>query len=266
MNKKVLFAFFVLLICITLIVVSYLQWDDKLSSHYGNIETKESVSSPPVKTKPIEKTEESVVDSETLKLIANQDESVQTVFQDRITSGEKVQFLITGSDLLNSGDPGYGERLKVALEEAYGDSIEVTVNGFDQTIAQFTQDNPINVEAGYDVVLFEPFTLRSNGEVEIGDQLDQIETFNDNLKEQVKDVALVINPSNPIHAATIYPSQVETVKTFVQSEKIPYIDHWEDWPDPNSDEIVELLDEDSAPNSSGAEIWAEALIEYFIAK
>ncbi|WP_281269941.1 hypothetical protein [Psychrobacillus insolitus] len=34
------------------------------------------------------------------------------------------------------------------------------MNGFDQTIVQFTLERPINVEAGYDVVLFEPFTYR----------------------------------------------------------------------------------------------------------
>jgi hypothetical protein len=61
-----------------------------------------------------------------------------------------------------------------------------------------------------------------------------------------------------------YPKEVEKIQQFLETNEIPYFNHWEKWPISNSEEM-ELLLKDGLPNEKGHEIWAEAIIDYFIA-
>lgn len=265
MNKKTLFAIIVLIGCVLLLIGSYMQWKGNISSVGGN--STKQISSP---EKNDDKKSDDVVKPKhdvkrLLSLTSNADEQVQEVFSNRLESGENVNFLITGSTLLDSGKPGYGERLNNALKEAYGDSVTVKIEGFDGTSEEFL-DEKINLSPGYDVVLLEPFTLKNNGIVTIDEEHQHIKSFQKLLTDKTEDAIVVLHPPNPIYAATYYPQQVSALKSFAESEGIPYLDHWKQWPDPETDEISSYLDEDGAPNNDGAEIWASALIEYFIAE
>ncbi|MBO0589164.1 SGNH/GDSL hydrolase family protein [Sporosarcina sp. E16_8] len=269
MNKKVILAYIVLIICILLLVASYTQWKDKLSS-FGQ-QSPTTVSSPKPDTesdgvKESLKPEQAI--EQLLTLTTHQDKQVQEVFRNRLKAGEKVNFLITGSSLMDYGEPGYAERLKTALVAAYGDYITVTAIGFDATSQQFTDklaEEQIDLSIGYDVILFEPFTLNNNGLVAIEDGHAHINTFRTRLKEHVKDAVIVLHPPNPIYAATYYPAQVTALKSFAEAEGIPYVNHWTNWPDQATEEILSLLGDKSMPNSDGAEVWANTLITYFIA-
>ena len=127
-------------------------------------------------------------------------------------------------------------------------------------------DDLIDFDAGYDVVLFEPLTLNSSGVVVVETQHEHIEMFIDRVKDEVEDAVVVLHPPQLLHRAMNYPRQVQSVKSFADSNNIPYIDHWTEWPEINSDELATFLDEDNWPNSDGAEVWANALITYFIAE
>ena len=124
----------------------------------------------------------------------------------------------------------------------------------------------LDLTNAYDVVLFEPFTLNNNGLVTIEDEHVHINAFREQLATHVEDAVVVLHPPQPVHRATYYPTQVSSLASFAATENIPYIDHWADWPDTESDELPQFLTEEGAPNSEGAEIWANALISYFIAK
>lgn len=269
MNKKVILAYIILITCILLLVASYTQWKDKLSS-FGQ-QSPTTVSSP----KPVpesEGVEESVKPEQAIEqllaLTTHQDKQVQEVFRNRLEAGEKVDFLITGSNLMDYGEPGYAERLKTALVATYGDFITLTAIGFDATSQQFTDElmeEQIDLSNGYDVILFEPFTLNNNGLVTIEDEHTHINTFHSRLKEHVEDAVIVLHPPNPIYAATYYPAQVTALKSFAEAEGIPYVNHWSEWPNQATEEILAFLDDKSTPNSDGAEVWANTLITYFIA-
>jgi len=267
MNKKALFAFVVLIGCALLLIGSYMQWNNKISSVGGN--STKPIGSTPASTednKESEETEEPELDvKRLLSLTANADEQVQDVFSKRLESDEKVNILITGSNTIDSGKPGYGERLNNALKESYGDAVTVNIEGFNATSEEFLEDG-IDLSLGYDIILFEPFTLKNNGIVTIEDEHEHIKTFQERLTKETEDAVVILQPPNPIHAATYYPTQVNALKSFAESAGIPYIDHWKQWPDPESDEITDYLDDNGSPNKDGAEIWANALIEYFIAK
>ena len=242
-----------------------MQWKGNISSVEGN--STKQVSSPEKnddkKSVDVVKPEQDV--KRLLALTSNADEQVQDVFSNRLESEEKVQFLITGSTILDSGKPGYAERLNNALKEAYGDAINVKIESFDGTSEEFL-DEKIDLSPGYDIVLLEPFTLKNNGIVTIEEEHQHIKTFQERLTDETEDAIVVLHPPNPIFAATYYPQQVSALKSFAESEGIPHIDHWKQWPNPETDEISSYLDEDGAPNNDGAEIWASALIEYFIAR
>ena len=269
MNKNVFLAYIVIFLCILLLVGSYTQWKNKLSSFAEQSPT--TVASP----KPVQKSEgvaESVKPKENieqlLSLTTSQDKQVQEVFRKRLEAGEKVDILITGSNLMDYGTPGYTERLKTALVGAYGDHITVTAIGFDATSQQFMDElmeKKIDLSKGYDVILFEPFTLHDNGIVTIEDEHAYISVFRSQLKEQVADAIIVLHPPNPLFAATYYPTQVAALQLYAETEGIPYVNHWEGWPDQTTEELLTYLEDKSRPNSDGAEVWANALRTYFIA-
>lgn len=74
--------------------------------------------------------------------------------------------------------------------------------------------------------------------------------------EQVEDAVIVFHPPYPIYAANYYPTQVNALKSFAESKGIPYVNHWQNWQDPNSEEILDFLEDKSVPNSDEAEVWA----------
>lgn len=201
-------------------------------------------------------------------LIRNQDEHVQNIFLNRQQQDETIHFLVIGSTLMEDGEPGYGERLATALGQAYNDTLKVDTIAIDETSERFMElleDGGVSLVEDYDVVLFEPFTLKNNGLITIEDSHQHIEDFYQYLVERVPDVALIIHPPHPLFKATYYPNQVQALKEFAAAKGFPYIDHWTDWPATDNEDLKNYLSETQAPNSDGAEIWSNALISYFIA-
>lgn len=269
MNKKTLFASIVLIGCIILLVGSYMQWNGKISSAGVQSPTPISPSEKDNENKDSKTSAEPEQDTERLlALAANADKQVQAVVQDRLEADEPLDFLIVGSTIMEEGKPGYAERLKTALENAYGDFVNVTIASFDTTSDAFIENvsSELDFDKKFDIALFEPFNLKNNGVITPDDQQEYIELFQNRLVEEVEDAVLVLHPSQPLHQAVYYPLEVESIETYATSNDIPYINHWKDWPAIDSDDLPNFLDEDSAPNDAGAEVWANALIKYFIAE
>lgn len=269
MSKKTLFASVVLIGCIILLVGSYMQWNGKISSAGVQSPTPISPSEKDNKNEDSKIPGEPEQDIERLlALAANADKEVQAVIQDRLESDEPLDFLITGSTLMEEGQPGYAERLNTALESAYGDFLNVTIESFDTTSDAFIENlsSELDFDKAFDIVLFEPFILKNNGVITPEDQEEYIKRFQNRLAEEVEDAVLVLHPSQPLHQAVYYPLEVESIEAYAASNDIPYINHWKDWPAVDSDDLPNFLDEDSAPNDAGAEVWANALIKYFIAE
>ncbi|MBO1915491.1 hypothetical protein J4G37_63015, partial [Microvirga sp. 3-52] len=62
------------------------------------------------------------------------------------------------------------------------------------------------------------------------------------MKDEVDDAVVVLHPAQLLRRAMNYPAQVQSVKGYADSENIPYIDHWTEWPEVNSEELVQYLD------------------------
>lgn len=267
MSKRSAIAYLVLAICVFLLAGSYLQWKNKLNAiqHEANIASTKNSGEKNDKTAD----HATEVDERTRlqKLIRQQDEQVQNVFLNRFDKEQPVRFLIVGSTMMDEGKPGYAERLQNRLKKTYGEFIDITTHSFDGNSSDFIfsdLDKAMNFAKGYDVVFMEPFTLNNTGFVSVEDAQEHIRLFKEKLTGIVEDAVLILQPAQPIPGANFYPSQVAALQNFAAEENIPYIDHWQNWPNPDTEEFLQYVTEDHVPNAEGAEIWASALISYFI--
>lgn len=258
-------------ICLGILVFSYLSWQDKLQSATKadaetTIEAKTESSKVSNKssenkssnTDSKEKSDEAV----NAELFANMDEQVQELFLQKNFEGEALQLLIAGSEALESGDPGYAERLKSSLEEAYGESIEVTIEAVGGTSDSLQS---VDLSTGYDLALLEPLTLMNNDRISIEDERQDVLGFSDRLAQENADALVILHAPQPIYGAGYYLAQVQALGEFANIYGYPYIEHWDAWPDTDDIALKEHLTEDAVPNDKGAETWATELADYFIA-
>lgn len=249
-------------VCLGILVFSYLSWQDKLQSAGITSEAKSETASTQTKaeTPQDEPTSDGFVNDG--QQLANMDEKVQQLFLRKNAEGEALQLLIAGSSALESGEPGYAERLKASLEETYGELVEVTIES-----VSGTSDNLqyVDLSAAYDLVLLEPLTLMNNDRISIEDEREDIRDFSTRLEQANTDSLVILHPPQPIYGAGYYRAQVQALGEFAKLYGYPYINHWEAWPNTDDPALREHLTEDAVPNSKGAETWASELTTYFIA-
>ncbi|MEH7236453.1 SGNH/GDSL hydrolase family protein [Bacillus sp. JJ1562] len=260
-----------LLIIITIaaigsVIAGKIHWDQKIATS-----TKVEVKSEKIeKEKP--KSEPKVAEDDTRNLdeimgyTKNLPADVITKVETSVNSEKSLTFVIMGSASTPIDPDGWPMRLKGALEQSYGkDVMNVIIEEIpDKTSLSVIQDNLYEdvIELKPDVLLLEPFILIDNGLVAMSDRLANLQTIINDFKAANSDISLFIQPANPLLKAKFYPREVEELKRFAESNHYTYLDHWTAWPDHQTDEIAEYL-EDSLPNEEGHELWANYLIEYF---
>lgn len=216
------------------------------------------------------KVEEKSPSSDLIQYTKNWPAEAVKGFEKAIEEERSYKVLFVGSDALGDDQTGWAADTKKQLLEAYGEkNMDVTIQVFEQTSLGFVNEEGAAKIAGeqVDLVLFEPFTLRDNGEVAIEDSLKNVQNVMDETIEANPDTVFILMPPHPIYNATFYPKQVDALKAFAEENQIAYLDHWEAWPDPMTDEIKEYLNADqSQPNEEGHKIWAEYVTDYLISK
>lgn len=257
-------AVLAVIICVIALVFSYLTWQNKLENV---LEQPEEAVAQTSEKKETTKKEKPVSDiSVNVKeLSANADKEVQDLLIERSDEGETVQLLIAGSAALDSGNPGYAERLKESLETSYEDFIEVDILPLTGT-SEALIGGKVDLSAGYDIVLLEPMTLMNNDRIAIEQEREHIGEFNTAVTAEVEDAIVVLHPPQPIYGAGYYLAQVSALEEFAAIYDYAYIDHWSAWPDTDDEALKDFLTEDGLPNDKGAELWAEELEAYFIAE
>lgn len=259
-------ALLIVIVCVVVLVFSYITWKDKLASASEKpVDSSPSIVEKEKKEEVKDSSKEIISAKELEPLIANMDESVQEVFLNRQETGEKVQLLVVGSEAMESGKPGYVERLRETLEETYQGFIEVETVSFDGTSTEFL-DEDIDLSAGFDIALMEPFTLNNNGLVEIEVEHEDVQTFDSRLKSEVSDAVLMLQPPQPIYGAGFYLTQVDALEEFATANEFVYINHWSAWPDTTDPALQDYLTEEMNPNNNGTTTWANELTSYFIAE
>ncbi|MGD6816666.1 SGNH/GDSL hydrolase family protein [Metabacillus sp. 113a] len=122
-------------------------------------------------------------------------------------------------------------------------------------------------EAKPDLLLFEPFILEDNGEVGIRNTFDNLSVMIEGIRSQSKDAVIMLQPSYPLQNAIYYPKEVEQLQEFADKAGYAFLNHWENWPAGDSEEMAAYLQEDgNGPSSKGHSAWAEYLAKVFISK
>ncbi|WP_147534165.1 SGNH/GDSL hydrolase family protein [Bacillus marasmi] len=248
------------IICIAFISISHFLWIDKTTALQA--EEKNSTQ----KNAEVSNVKQNPIDS-LLPLTKNWPEAGAENFKKAVENNEKFTIVIAGSDALG-GETGWAMTTKAKLLEAYGEEhISVEVREYDTNSEQFTSQNKhlelADLKA--DLLLFEPFILKNNGEVELVNTLANLTTTIEAVKASNPECVIIVQPANPIYKAKIYPTQVAQLKAYADEFKLTFLDHWGIWPDPNTEAIKEYITpEHSFPNEQGHEVWSQFVNAYFI--
>ena len=250
--------------CLAILIVGNLHWNEKTSISAHDTAAQDSGKDVGIKNNTADTSSMETLLSYTKNWPA---ESVAT-FKDRVQNEKPFKIAFLGSLAQGEEEESWPQMVKTALAETFGDHISVSTFGYDVTSAEFVeQDMQADlVKEKPDLVLFEPFTLKDNGEVEIDDSLANVSSIMDAVQSENPDTVFILQPPHPLYNATFYPIQVERLKNYAEAEGIVYLDHWEAWPDYTTEEINDYLSEDqSEPSTMGHEVWAKYVTDYLIA-
>jgi hypothetical protein len=261
------------ILCVVFLIFGQMHWKEKTQQATASTSAVNEESTN-TSTKDVEDDEgtdsTSPLSGEEMKdSIQNLPDDVQSTILSAYESGESVSMLIVGSTALGDEENGWASLFRDELQAVYGeDFFQIDIFGFDGYSNEFVEELPTLeiADKSYDFVLMEPFTLSDNGYIPTSDNHNNIETTLATFQENNEDAILMLQPPQPIYDANFYPIQVEDLKEFAEEEGYAYFDHWTSWPDPESEEILDYLDDASKPNEDGAKLWADALGEIFISE
>lgn len=243
--------------CIAFIGFSYNYWTERTSVSQASGLIKEN------------KTETSSDQDRTqlLTMANNWPEQSVERFKQALDEERPFKIIIAGSPALG-GESGWAQAVKMSLLDSFGSgNVSVEIKEYDMTSREFIEENKHLELASLkgDLILLEPFLLKNNGFVSISDTLDDLSATIDAVKQTAPDTAILLQPSYPLYQARIYPNQVNQLKGYAEEKGIIYLDHWQSWPDANTDEIKTLLTEDqSGPNEQGHKLWSAYITDYLI--
>lgn len=272
---KRIFAFLSILLFINIVIIGIFSWNSNQEKTVANaIQSLENqTSNEDSRENENENQNESKDPDQKLNrvqlgyLVQDFPEAVINRFSEAFDGGEPVKFVLAGSESLGYGDGGWSTIVERELENLYGENLlDVIVYEFNGTTTQFLESGAADEVARMnpDMLLFETLTLEDNSGLVMLDQtLANLKEIVDVFMEQNPDLYLVLQPPQPIFTTVYYPDQVRSVKQFANENSIPFLDHWTEWPDYATEEILDYLTDESAPNEKGHEVWAKAVIDFF---
>jgi hypothetical protein len=211
-------------------------------------------------------------ESNLLSLTRNMSDGLQVKVNTKLESEEEINILIVGSNAIMSAHADnlpWPLQVEIALEDNYGENtFHVEVMNFENITTNHlieTMGHEQIAEKQADILIIEPLLLNDNGFVKVEDTLRNLEKIINLVKQINPETHIIVQPSNPIHEPITYLEQVSALEEFTSKNNIEYLNHWHEWPDTSSDNIKDVLEE-SFPNASGHDIWANYFINYLIAK
>jgi hypothetical protein len=265
MTVKKLGVLLTIVISVGTIILGHLHWKEKISAH-----AKQAVPASMEQQSETDATQ--AADKETkLKYAKNLPKEIQEKIAKSIETGKSLHFVMFGSEATSSSPSGWPAILKEKLLETYGEDIfqvsvvEIPEKTSSEIVNEKLYEEVVNLKP--DILLFEPFTLKDNGAVDLDTRNENISTIIQAIKEQVPDAVILLQPPHPLYNAVYYPKEVEDLKNFAEENGWIFLNHWKAWPDQKSEEIREYLSADrKTPSEKGHQVWAQYLIDYFVSE
>jgi len=206
-----------------------------------------------------------------IKYATNLPTRIQKKIGEAVDTGKPVQLVIVGSEAVSSSRDGWPQLLAEVLHSTYGmDILSIKVKEYrDMTTMEAVENQIYNeiIKLRPDILLLEPFILNNNGVIPIKRTLDDLTYILKEVQSAIPDVVVILQPAHPIYNARYYPIQVNQLKKYAEENNYIYLDHWTSWPNYMTSKIRNYLSEDqSVPNADGYRLWADFLIDYFVAK
>ncbi|MFP5108573.1 SGNH/GDSL hydrolase family protein [Neobacillus sp. C211] len=224
------------------------------------------------KSKPFHQSSTSKIDDqnpeeqELLNLTSNWPANAVDQFKQSLKEDKPFTILFAGSPAIGSETAGSFPLIKEKLIKTFGEQhIKVELKTFNLTSTQFLyQKKQAEIAAvNADLIIFEPFIQKNNGEVLIKDTLQNTSEIIDDIQADKPETAFILQPSFPLYQAEIYPHQVAELKKYAQEKQLTYLDHWTAWPDSNTVAMKDYLQPDmSAPNVKGDQLWSEYILKF----
>ncbi|MDG5471562.1 hypothetical protein P6709_07360 [Jeotgalibacillus sp. ET6] len=213
-------------------------------------------------------TEEGTGDLE--DLITSQPEDVQQFWLSSQESGETVDITFVATESAVTQEENWTTLAEEGFLSSY-EEIDFTFSlitheneGTSQDWLTSLQSEAVSFE-GKDIVLYELPVINDNGMLSSDDQVYYTTRFIEEMQSDYPDTHLFTLPSQPLYNSTYYPGELETVREVVEEQNIPFLNHWEDWPSIDDEELENYLTEDNDPNELGSKTWGTYLVNYFSA-
>lgn len=253
--------------CLLFLVTGYAYWTNQTRVH-------PSASNEPTPSVDMEKPDSSGTDEigkeeqkeifreQIVNTIQNWPEKAKEDFLTSFDNEVPFKMAIVGSTSLG-GNSGWAQMLKDSLLETFGETlVHIEIFEYEILSSEFIESEAMNEVVSFEpkLVLYEPFILNDNGYLPIETNLANIETF----IEAIGNATVILQPSRPVPNGINYPREVEQLKQFAEEQGIPYLNHWEAWPE--GDELEEyIISGEISPSPKGHHVWFEYLRDYFIA-
>lgn len=264
---KKLMVLVILIVCGAAIIIGNLHWNEKITAQS---EPAKGKSDPVEKGKEVEEVaevEEKHENADIESYMANLPEDVQEKIRTAIDYDEPVKLFIYGTTEVENT---WIDSFKQELTTAYGEDVfDITaISTGTNTTRDLINENSyeeIN-ELNPDLLIFEAPMLEDNGDVGITNTLENLEKMYESWQGANENLVMMVQPSQPLYNATYYPSEVKQLETHTEKNKMTYLNHWENWPELDHPDMENYLTNDNDVNEEGFAVWADYLVEYFVAK
>ncbi|WP_062351690.1 SGNH/GDSL hydrolase family protein [Bacillus kwashiorkori] len=273
MIQRILASLSVIL-CIAVIIVGSNYWDAKRSkvlgeSVYADSATEEEQGEKPDNEDKTESVIEPTLTWEELRdLVSHLPENVANLFRQSYNDKTQVKIMFVGSTSLGA-DNGWGKLVAKQLTDTYGeDLVAVSTVEFDGNSTDLVNSEVSKevITGKPDLLFLEGFTLEDNlSIIPVEQSHDNLTSFIESVTKESAGTILYIQPPQPLYNAVNYPRQVAALKAFAAEQGYNYFDHWDKWPDSKDDQLLEYV-EDGFPTKKGHQLWADAIIEFFVGK
>lgn len=253
--KAIIITFLSILLAAVL-VMGNIQWGKSQASSSSNI-TNSSTSS------------ENNIDLDYyLSFASAWPEDTQNQFKTKLENNETYNILLLGSEALGDAQTGLLTNLKETLTNTYDKYVSIENIVYTETSSNYVLNDETQelINQKPDMIIFEPFLLADNNVVDINTALANISAIIKETKEELPNATFILQPTNQIYNASLYPKQVAALKEYAESENITYLNHWENWPEGDSNKTLDYINADDTPNEKGYEVWSNYITDFLVNK
>lgn len=263
MNKKLCISIIIIFLFGVTVVCGQVHWREKIIKATSKVVQQEY--------EVIQKIEPIIVSPNYEMHTKNLPDVVRKKVEKAVFSKQLVHLVIVGDQASANNQDAWPIKLIEQIKETYGNGVwNITLRewkdeGTNDLLSNKRFEELIALKA--DVILFQPPLLTDNNRGGNKESLENLDHFLKLVTESLKDTTIIIQPPNPIYNATHYPKAVLELQMYAEQHKYIYLNHWQNWPNPSSEDILPYLQsEHGFPSTKGHELWAQYINHYFAGK